>query len=100
MLPSIGPPATIRDVSKVGNACVQAPAGLSSRIPFQTSSPLAIRLPFVAKQASFASAGLFSPTLFPGFASMFLIQRSRTRNACGVGSDTGPAGRASVNQIS
>src|SRR5918995_1476943 len=91
--PSIGPPATMREVEKSWNAVVHAPAGRESRIPSQTPEPDAMSDPSVAKHESTARAGLFAATVESGFARMFVIHSSITANASGVWSEA-RAGRA------
>ena len=103
MPPSIGPPATVREVPNGGNACAHAPFGPPSRIPLHTFGPLASSEPSALKQESDAPAGLLPPTPSSGFALMFFTHSSRTSSACGVWSNRVPGWPgcgAAVNQIS
>ena len=68
MPPSIGPPATVREVPNGGNACAHAPFGPPSRIPLHTFGPVASSEPSALKQESDAPAGLLPPTPSSGFA--------------------------------
>src|SRR5450756_198474 len=75
MPPSIGAPATMREVEYSGNAWVQAPFSLSFRMPSQTSGPENISLPLTSKQLSTALAGRFCAMVRVGVARQRMIQK-------------------------
>src|SRR5665647_2760619 len=81
MPPSIGAPATMREVEYSGNAWVQAPLGLLSRMPSHTSGPENISLPVTSKQLSTALAGRFCKRVRVGLARMLAIHSSITAAA-------------------
>src|SRR5665811_1743664 len=81
MPPSIGAPATMREVEYSGNAWVQTPLGLSLRMPSQTSGPENISLPVPSNQLSTALAGRFCKRVRVGLARMLAIHSSITAAA-------------------
>src|SRR4029453_8066695 len=99
MPPSIGAPATVREVPNMGNAHVQAPLGLSLMMPSQTSGPEYISLPLTSKQLSTAFAGRFAASLFVGLALILAIHSSITAIASNDWLALVTPGMVSVNQM-
>src|SRR5450756_2110343 len=89
----------MREVEYSGNAWVQAPLGLSLRMPSQTSGPENISLPVTSKQLSTALAGRFCTMVRVGLAWMLAIHSFINVNASSDWLALGTPGMVSVNQI-